>query len=76
MPERNQIMLPYMQKENWLLNYSNLEGIQRSLNGMSRRIKNHPGIQNATVELRLHYNELGNDFSIYFPQLQKHVAHW
>ena len=76
MPERNQIMFPYMKKENWLLNYSHLEGIQRSLNGMSRRIKKHPGIENATIELRLHYEEVGSDFRNYFPQLQQHVSHW
>jgi len=76
MPERNQIMFPYMKKENWLLSYSHLEGIQRSLTGMSRRIRKHPGIENALTELELHYNEVGNDFKNYFPQLQQHVAHW
>ena len=74
MPERNRMMFPYMQKENWLLNYANLEGIQRSLNGMSRRIKSHPGIENAHEELKLHYAELEIDFENYFPQLIQHVT--
>ena len=76
MPPRNQMMFPYMQKENWLLNYVHMEGIQRSLNGMSRRIKNHPGIENATQELKQHYEALDEDFNNYFPLLQKHIAHW
>ena len=76
MPSRNQTMFPYMQKENWLLNYAHIEGLQRSLNGMSRRIRNHTGIQNATEEFRIHYDELNNDFKEYFPLLQKHVAPW
>jgi len=76
LPERYQMMLPYMQKENWLLNYAHAEGIQRSLNGMSRRIRNHPGIENAMTEFHFHYAELETDFTNYFPLLQKHVAHW
>ena len=73
MPERNRMMFPYMQKENWLLNYSSLEGIQRSLHGMSRRIKSHPGIETAQEELKLHYAELEKDFENYFPQLIHHI---
>jgi len=76
MPQRNQMMFPYMQKENWLLNYANAEGIQRSLNGMSHRIRNHTGIENAVTEMKLHYNDLNNDFRNYFPLLENHVAHW
>jgi acyl carrier protein phosphodiesterase len=73
MPERYRLMFPYMQKENWLLNYKNIEGIQHSLNGMGRRIKNHPGIEKATEELKSYYEELENDFKKYFPLLIEHV---
>jgi len=73
MPERNRMMFPYMQKENWLLNYSTTEGIERSLRGMSRRIKNHPGIENAGEELRKNYSEVEQDFRAYFPLLEKHI---
>lgn len=74
MPERYQHMFPYMQKENWLLNYGHLEGIQRSLTGMSRRIKNNPGIENATWDLRTHYEEVETDFGNYFPELIRHIS--
>lgn len=74
MPERYQFMFPYMQKENWLLNYGHLEGIQRSLTGMSRRIKNNPGIENGTWDLRIHYEEVETDFGNYFPELIKHIS--
>ena len=76
MPSRNQMMLKYMREENWLLNYSHTEGIERSLRGMSRRIKNNPGIENAHWDLKKHYNELEKDFENYFPELMKHVASW
>lgn len=76
MPVRYQHMLPYMKKENWLLNYGNLDGIRRTLHGMSRRIPNHPGIENATDELIGHYDQLQDDFTRYFPSLENHVAPW
>jgi acyl carrier protein phosphodiesterase len=76
MPEKNRYMFPYMQRENWLLNYEHLDGIRRSLNGMSQRIAQHPGLQHATEELQLHYSVLESDFREYFPQLQQKVAHW
>lgn len=74
LPPGNQYMLPYMQKENWLLNYANMEGIKRSLTGMSRRIKNNPGIENAFEELELNYDLLNIDFQNYFLELKKHIA--
>lgn len=74
MPDRNRMMFPYMREQNWLLNYANLNGIQQSMNGMSRRIKNHPGIEHATEELQLHYEELQLDFKNYFPKLIEHIA--
>lgn len=73
MPLPYRQMFPYMQKENWLLNYAHLEGIQRSLTGMSRRIKNNPGIEHALLELRAHYEELRNDFKNFFPELQREM---
>lgn len=73
LPARYLQILEYMQKENWLLNYAHLEGIQRSLNGMSRRIKGNPGIEHALNEFRNHYDELGSDFRKFFPELQKEM---
>jgi acyl carrier protein phosphodiesterase len=74
MPLRYQHMFPYMQKENWLLNYAHLEGIQRSLTGMSHRIKNNPGIEHSVSELRAHYEELEHDFNQFFPELQQEMV--
>lgn len=74
MPDRYQRLFPYMQRENWLLNYSHLEGIQRSLTGMSGRIKNNPGIEHAAWDLRYHYEAVEDDFSRYFPELISHIS--
>jgi acyl carrier protein phosphodiesterase len=74
MPTAYQHMFPYMQRENWLLNYVHLEGIQRSLNGMSRRIARHPGIERSIPDLKNHYEEVEQDFISFFPELESHVA--
>ena len=73
MPERNQFMFPYMKMENWLVSYSTIEGIERALRGMSRRIKNHPGIENGWKELVAFENVLEEQFRKFFPMLEKEV---
>lgn len=66
-------MLLYMEKENWLLNYATLTGIQRSLNGLSRRIKQNPGIENSLTELQLHYEEIKTDFFSFFNLIKNFI---
>ena len=73
LPDRNKVMLTYMQRENWLVNYSHLQGIERSLKGLSRRIRNNPGIDKAAWDLSLHYEQLKLDFEKFFPSLIRHV---
>lgn len=73
LPPRYQHMLPYMEKENWLLNYGNADGIQRSLTGMSKRINHNPGIEHALTEFKIHYAALDHDFRSFFPQLQHDI---
>lgn len=34
----NRILMGYMERENWLMRYATVEGTQRSLSGMSKRI--------------------------------------
>lgn len=70
LPSRIQKMMPYMIADNWLLNYANLDGIQRVLNGMNRRTKNVSGMDRATLELKLHYTEFENEFAEFFEELK------
>ncbi|MBA3649592.1 MAG: DUF479 domain-containing protein [Chitinophagales bacterium] len=76
LPSRYQRMLPHMKQENWLIDYGNIEGTQRSLTGMSHRIKYNPGIQHATTELRMYYKIFNEDFHLYFPLLEEHISGW
>jgi acyl carrier protein phosphodiesterase len=68
-PEKARYMLPYMVKTNWLLNYATIEGIDRSLKGLSRRTNFRSGMENASHELVNHYPELEDDFSKFFPEI-------
>ncbi len=70
LPTRIQKMIPYMMADNWLLNYANLEGIQRVLNGMNRRTKNISGMDKATLELQQYYKEFENEFTEFFEELR------
>lgn len=74
MPSAYHRILFYMERENWLLNYSHIEGTQKSLTGISRRIKNNPGIENSIQELKDNYLTLLNDFKSYFPELIHHLS--
>lgn len=70
LPSRIQKMMPYMMADNWLLNYANLDGIQRVLSGMNRRTKNVSGMDKATLELKQYYTEFENEFTQFFEELR------
>lgn len=70
LPTRTQKMMPYMIADNWLLNYANIEGIQRVLNGMNRRTKNVSGMDKATLELQHYYSEFEDEFTAFFEELR------
>lgn len=69
LPDRIQKMMPFMIAENWLLNYANIEGIQRVLDGMNRRTKNKSKMNKATTELNTYYSEFENEFTLFFDEL-------
>lgn len=71
LPERVNMMMPYMIKGNWLVNYAQLEGIQRALCGMARRTPYESKMGESVSELKEYYEEFKTEFSIFFPELQK-----
>jgi acyl carrier protein phosphodiesterase len=79
LPMATKRMMPYMIADNWLLNYANLAGIQRVLNGMNRRTKNKSRMNFAILDLEEHYEEFENEFTNFFKELitfsnQKFIA--
>jgi acyl carrier protein phosphodiesterase len=72
LPEKVQQMLPYIEKGNWLVNYSRVEGIQRALTGMSRRTRFDSKMDESVNDLLQHYDDFKKEFELFFPDLQAH----
>jgi acyl carrier protein phosphodiesterase len=62
-------MMPYMITDNWLLNYANLAGIGRVLNGMNRRTQNRSKMNFAILDLEEHYTDFEAEFTAFFEEL-------
>ena len=69
LPAHSQKRLPFMAKRNWLYNYKNIEGIEKSLTGMSKRTNYANNMNNAHLILKENENELNTDFNDFFPDL-------
>jgi acyl carrier protein phosphodiesterase len=74
LPDKAQFMLPHMEKNNWLVNYAKLEGIQRALNGMSNRTRFDSKMDESVVDLKKSYSEFRKEFEGFFPDLVNFVA--
>ncbi len=76
LPEKIQTMLPYMQRDNWLLNYGNLEGLGKALNGLSGRAR-FPNRMNVAIhDLLDQYEDFRADFHECFTDLQHYTHRW
>ncbi|WP_436515379.1 ACP phosphodiesterase [Ekhidna sp. To15] len=69
-------MLSYMSRDNWLYNYQFIEGIDRSLTGMSKRTKYENKMDEASIALKEHYQDFQSEFDQFFPELQLHVSNF
>lgn len=69
LPERFQKLLPFMIADNWLLSYTEVDGIQRVLDGMNKRTENKSGMNLATKELKEFYTEFEDEFTRFFEEL-------
>lgn len=69
LPEGVKHMLPYMIQYDWLTNYQYFEGMQRVLNGMSRRASFKSKMEHAVADLKAHDTDFEKDFQAFFPEL-------
>lgn len=79
LPNGVQRMMPYMITDNWIYNYSKMEGIGRVLNGMNRRTKNKSKMNFAIMDLEEHYTDFEKEFTSFFEELitfskQKYIS--
>ena len=69
LPLKTQHLFPYMKKQNWLVAYKSIEGIDQILKGMQRRTKFSAKLDKASKDLITHYTDLENDFDFFFKEL-------
>ena len=73
LPKPVQNFLPYMVADNWLYNYRKIEGIEKILFQMNRRIKYRTKMHLAVEELREYYEEFEEEFKRFFEELRAYV---
>ncbi len=69
LPTGVQYFLPFMIERNWLLNYASIEGIDRALTGLSRRVSFENRMNEAVQDLEASYSAFEADFKEFFPEL-------
>lgn len=72
-PDRSKQFYNYMTKYDILFAYTKLEGIERVMQGMSRRASFISGMETAAEELQKNYVHYKIEFQSFFPDLQQHV---
>jgi len=74
LPRGARHMLPYMIRHDWLTGYAVIPGLQRVMEGMSRRSRFDSGMEKAPDFLAEHYDQFGDEFERFFPELQQSVV--
>jgi len=79
LPDGTKRMIPYMISDNWLLNYAQMDGIGRVLNGMNRRTNNKSKMNFAIIDLEKNYEAFEVEFTAFFNELisfskQKYIS--
>jgi acyl carrier protein phosphodiesterase len=71
LPIKLQNTLYYLLKYDWFKNYSTIEGVQKTLEGIGKRAKFENNLHQIIPEFEKNYSNLENDFLNFFPQLFK-----
>lgn len=73
LPLKSQLFTNYMLEYDILSAYAQLEGIDRVLQGMSRRTTFVSNMEHSIHELKEHYHLFEKEFNSFFPELKKYV---
>jgi acyl carrier protein phosphodiesterase len=76
LPQRFKHMLPYMISGNWLVSYREIAGIHRALSGMASRSPYNSKMEEASHDLRQHYEAFDREFLAFFPDLKRFARQW
>ena len=73
LPDNASRMMYYMRKNNWLVSYAELEGIDTALQGIAKRTKFESKMEQSVDDLKDHYHAFEKEFNMYFPLLVAHA---
>ncbi len=65
--------LPYMLRDNWLVSYKNIEGIETALQRISIRLSRQVSLEKSVQTLKKFYPDFKKDFREFFPELREFV---
>lgn len=71
LPQKARYVLPFMERNDWLTNYSRIEGIEKVLGGMARRTPYPSGMEKASTDLLKYYEAFEQEFFQFMPELIK-----
>jgi acyl carrier protein phosphodiesterase len=69
LPGRLAFVYPLMRDEGWIPSYRTIDGVRMALTGISRRLRRHPPLADATHFLIDARDELQHRFDAFFPDL-------
>ena len=74
MTERMRAALPIMVERDWLTAYRDVDGMERALAGVSRRLKRANPVAEAGAALQADRKGFEQDFLAFFPELTAHIS--
>ena len=75
-PPKLQYIIKHLLDYDWFHNYQSLEGIGKTLDGISQRSKFQNNIGAAVAEIKENYEELNLEFQTFFPELVQHCRNF
>ncbi len=69
LPERAQVLIHHLIKNDWLSMYKTVDGINIILTQMSKRTRFESNLDKASEVLKEHYAAIEQDFNLLFPEL-------
>lgn len=74
MTDRMRAVLPILVERDWLTSYRDIEGMERALAGVSRRLRRANPVAEAGAAFRAEKEGFERDFLAFFPDLAAHIA--
>jgi len=76
LPKRARYILPFMVRQNWLLNYAQLPALEKIFERMDYRTQYLSGMKTAVQTLEKNYRSIEEDFLIFMPEIISYVNNY